>query len=244
MHGKPVETGHRRHGGSARLIPLAVLAFGLAGFFLFGLDRYVSVEALRQHRHWLADQVSHHALAAALAYVGLYCVVVATSVPGGAVLTVAGGFLFGPVLGAAYAVVGATAGATVLFLAARHAGAGRLRARVGGVVARMEDGFRRHALNYLLFLRLVPLFPFWLVNLVPAFLNVPLSTYVVGTFVGIIPATVVFALVGDGIAAVLETGGEADLGVILQPRFLLPMLGLGLLALVPVVYHKTRRHRR
>lgn len=244
MDGKPLERGHRRHGGPARLIPLAVLALGLGAFFALGLDRYVSLDSLRQHRHWLADYVSHHALAAGLAYVGLYCLMVATSVPGGAVLTVAGGFLFGPVLGACYAVVGATAGATLLFLAARHACAGALRARVGGFVARMEDGFRRHALNYLLFLRLVPLFPFWLVNLVPAFLNVRLSTYVIGTFVGIIPATLVFALVGDGIAAVLETGGEADLGIVLQLRFLLPMVGLGLLALVPVVYNKARRRPR
>ncbi|MGE0748807.1 MAG: TVP38/TMEM64 family protein [Rhodospirillales bacterium] len=244
MHGKPRERGHRRHGGPARLAPLAVLALGLVAFFAFGLDRYVSLEALRQHRHGLADYVHHHALAAALAYIGVYCVAVATSVPGGAVLTVAGGFLFGPVLGTVYAVAGATVGATLLFLAARHAGAGALRAKVGGFVARMEDGFRRHALNYLLFLRLVPLFPFWLVNLVPAFLNVPLSTYVIGTFVGVIPATLVFALVGDGIAAVVETGGEADLGIILQPRFLLPLVGLGLLALVPVVYNKARRHRR
>jgi uncharacterized membrane protein YdjX (TVP38/TMEM64 family) len=244
MDDNPLERPHRRHRGPAKLIPLAVLALGLVAFFALGLDRYVSFEALRHHRHALAAYVAGHAVQAGLAYVGAYCLVIATSVPGGAVLTVAGGFLFGPVLGTAYAVVGATAGATILFLAARYACAGAFRHRIGGVAARMEAGFARHALNYLLFLRLVPLFPFWLVNLVPAFLNVRVSTFVIGTFVGIIPATLVFASVGDGIAAVLETGGEADLSIIMQPRFLLPLVGLGLLALVPVVYNRVRRHPR
>ena len=101
---------------------------------------------------------------------------------------------------------------------------------------RMEAGFARNALSYLLVLRLVPLFPFFLVNLAPAFLGVPLRTYVAATFVGIMPGTFVYALVGDGAGAVLDAGGELDLGIVFEPRFLAPIVGLAALACIPILY--------
>jgi uncharacterized membrane protein YdjX (TVP38/TMEM64 family) len=107
----------------------------------------------------------------------------------------------------------------------------------------MEAGFNESPLCYLLILRLVPLFPFVLVNLVPAFLGVRLSTYAVGTFLGIIPGTFVYALVGDGAGAVLDAGGDLDLGVIFQPRFLAPVIGLAALAAIPIVYRRLRSRR-
>ena len=107
----------------------------------------------------------------------------------------------------------------------------------------MEDGFRADALSYLLFLRLVPVFPFWLVNLVPAFLGVGLGTYLLGTIIGIIPGSVVYSLVGDGVGAVLEAGEKVDLNIIFEPRFLLPVIGLALLALVPAVYRRLKGAR-
>ena len=105
----------------------------------------------------------------------------------------------------------------------------------------MEDGFRDNALSYMLFLRLVPLFPFWLVNLVPAFLGVPLGTYVLGTFLGIIPGTVVYCLVGNGLGAVFDRGGEPDLSLIFEPQILAPIVGLAVLSLIPIVYKKVKR---
>ncbi|HXI86985.1 MAG TPA: VTT domain-containing protein, partial [Parvularculaceae bacterium] len=150
-------------------------------------------------------------------------------------------FLFGPWLGAALSVLGATIGASVLFLAARYAFADLLRQRAGPAIRKMEVGFQENALSYMLFLRLVPAFPFFLVNLVPAFLGVRFRTYVLGTFIGIIPGSLVYASLGDGFSAVVEKGGDIDLGVIFEPRFLLPIIGLAILALLPVVYKKLRK---
>ncbi len=113
-----------------------------------------------------------------------------------------------------------------------------LRRRAGPWIGRLEAGFRENALSYLLVLRLVPLFPFWLVNLVPAFLGVPLTTYALGTFVGIIPGSFVYASVGNGLGAVFDAGGTPDLTIIFEPEILLPIIGLSLLALIPVVYKK------
>ncbi|HEX7006901.1 MAG TPA: VTT domain-containing protein, partial [Alphaproteobacteria bacterium] len=145
--------------------------------------------------------------------------------------------------GTVFAVIGATAGATVLFLAARTALGETLRARAGPALKRMEDGFRRNGLSYLLVLRLVPIFPFWLVNLVPAFLNVPLRVYLLGTFVGIIPGTAVFAGVGNGLGALLAECRMPDLGVVFRPEILLPLLALAALALVPVLYRRWQARR-
>ncbi|MGE5147849.1 MAG: TVP38/TMEM64 family protein, partial [Candidatus Eiseniibacteriota bacterium] len=108
---------------------------------------------------------------------------------------------------------------------------------------RMEEGFRRNALSYLLVLRLIPVFPFWLVNLVPAFLNVPLRVYVLGTFLGIIPGTAVFASIGNGLGALLADCRKPDVGVVFQPMILLPLLGLAVLALLPALFKRWRARR-
>ena len=218
-----------------RLLPLAVLLLGLVLFFVLGLGRYVSLDTLRDNRNALVQWVADAGFTAWLAYAGIYALIAAFSIPAGALATIVGGFLFGPAIGAGLAIVGATAGATVLFLAARYAFADYLRAKAGPAIRRMERGFNENALSYLLFLRLIPVFPFFLVNLAPAFLGVRLGTYVVATAIGIVPGTVVYALVGDGLGAVL------DAGIIFQPRFLAPIVGLALLALLPIAYKKLRR---
>jgi uncharacterized membrane protein YdjX (TVP38/TMEM64 family) len=137
-------------------------------------------------------------------------------------------------------VIAATCGATVVFLIARTALGDSLRQKAGPAMRRMEAGFRENALNYLLFLRLIPVFPFWLVNLVPAFLGVPLATYVLATLVGIIPGSLVYASVGNGLGTVFEAGGRPDLGIIFEPEIILPILGLAVLAILPVAYKKIR----
>ena len=178
-----------------------------------------------------------------LVYAAIYMVAVAFSIPGGAVLTIAGGFMFGPFVATAVVVVGATCGATLLFLAARYAFADYLRGKAGGAMRRMEAGFNENPVSYMLVLRLVPLFPFWLVNLVPAFLGVKLRTYFLSTLVGIIPGTFVYALVGDGAGAVLDAGGDLDLGIIFEPRFLAPIIGLAVLACIPILYKRIQARR-
>jgi uncharacterized membrane protein YdjX (TVP38/TMEM64 family) len=226
-----------------RMVPVMVLAAGFAAFFLLELDTYVTFEALRDNRAMLNDYVMRYGALAILAYGAVYALVVAFSLPGGAVMTIAGGFLFGTLVGGATAVVAATVGATALFLVARFALGDLLRGKAGPFVKRMEAGFQDNALNYLLVLRLVPLFPFWLVNLVPAFLGVRTGIYVLGTFFGIIPGTFVYASVGNGLGAVFDAGKSPDLGIIFKPEILLPIVGLALLALVPVAYKKLRARR-
>jgi uncharacterized membrane protein YdjX (TVP38/TMEM64 family) len=227
-----------------RLAPLAILLAAIGAFFAFGLHDYLSFEALRQHRELLLGLVEQHPLLAPLAFMAVYAAVVALSVPGGAILTIAGGFLLGILPATLYVLVGATIGATIVFLIARTALGDALRARAGPRIRRMEEGFRQDALSYLLVLRLIPIFPFWLVNIVPAFLGVPVRTYVLGTFVGIIPGSFVYASVGNGLGAVFDAGGTPDLGVIFEPAILLPIVGLAVLALLPVAYRKLKARTR
>jgi len=223
-----------------RLVPVLVLAAGLVAFFALDLGRYASFEALHENREWLRARVEANEVLAAVILIALYAAVTAFSVPVGAVLTIAAGFLFGTVVASACVVLGATLGATAVFLAARTAFADILRAKAGAGMRRMEAGFRENAWHYLLVLRLIPIFPFWLVNLVPAFLGVSLRTYATATFVGIIPGTVVYASLGNGLGAIIAAGETPNLGIIFDPEVLLPILALAALAAMPVVYKKIK----
>jgi uncharacterized membrane protein YdjX (TVP38/TMEM64 family) len=223
-----------------RWLPLAVIVAAIAAAFALRLDRYLSFEALAANREWLVAEVQRLGIWAALIFIVVYAAGAALSLPACAVGTIAGGFLFGIVAGTIAVVIAATAGATVIFLIARTAFGGTLRARAGPFAKKLEAGFRANALSYLLVLRLVPLFPFWLVNLVPALLGVKLGTYVIATAIGIIPGTLVYASLGDGLGALLDRGERPDLGIIFEPRFLLPIAGLAALALVPVAYRAIR----
>jgi uncharacterized membrane protein YdjX (TVP38/TMEM64 family) len=219
-----------------RLLPLGFLAIVAVGIFSLGLHNYLTFDALREHRETLLAWVADYRLLAPILFVLLYAIATAVSIPGGVVLTIAGGFLFGTWLGGLCVIIGATIGAAAIFLIAKTSLGDALRAKAGPWLKRMEEGFRENALSYLLFLRLIPVFPFWLVNLVPAFLGVGLTTFVIGTFFGIIPGSLVFASVGNGLGAVFDEGGTPDLGIIFKPSILGPIIALGLLALLPVVY--------
>ena len=227
-----------------RFLPLAILGAGLIAFFALGLHRYVSLSTLRDHQESLGTFVVDYALLASVTYMLVYAAAAAFSVPVGAVLTIAGGFMFGVVCATLLVVVGATLGATGVFLAARTALGDALRRRAGTAVQRLEAGFRENAFSYLLTLRLIPGVPFWLVNLVPAFFGVPLGTYVLATVIGIIPATVVYTGVGSGLGVTLAAGQDPDLGIIFEPAILLPLLGLAVLSLLPVVYRKIKARRQ
>ncbi len=224
------------------ILPLG-LAAGLALFFWSGLGRYLSFETLQENRDVLQEWVRDRSALAALAYILLYAAVTVFSVPGGAVMSITGGFLFGSLWGALYIVVGATSGASLLFLAAKTSLGDPLRAKAGPWLQKMEEGFQENALSYLLVLRLVPLFPFFVVNLVPAFLGVSLGVYVVGTFLGIIPGAFVFASVGAGLGSILESGGEFSARGVLTPQVLVALAGLAALSLIPVAYKKIKSRK-
>ena len=223
-----------------RLIPVAVLVLGLVLFFVFDLGRFLSFETLRQNRAALLDWVETYGVVAALIYMLIYAAAIAFSLPGGAVLTITGGFMFGSIWGTLCVVIAATAGATALFLIAKTSFGDALRAKAGPALQRMQEGFQEGALSYLLVLRLVPLFPFFLVNLVPAFLGVSLRVYVVGTFIGIIPGTFVFATVGAGLGSVFDQGETFTAAGILTPQIITALVGLAVLALIPVVYKRIK----
>ncbi len=236
MSSEPQVNGAAKRLSPKRLLPVAILVIGLALFFAFDLGRFLSWEALAEYQDWLQSEIAELGLLANLIFIAIYAVVIAFSVPVGTILTVVGGFLFGASAATVCVVFGATLGAVLLFLAARYAFYDALHAKAGPALLKMERGFKENALSYLLFLRLVPLFPFWLVNLVPALLDVPLKTYVIATFIGIIPATYVYAGLGNGVGEIIAAGETPDLSIIYNPEVLLPLLGLAVLALIPVFY--------
>ena len=243
-----------------RLLALAAVIVP-AGLAYVAIDHGgLSLEALVRHRAAIDAFVTDQGLLAVLAYITLYIVAVALSVPGAAFLTVAGGFLFGLVTGAGAAVVGATIGATLIFLVARTALGEPLLRRAGPRASQLAQGFREDAFSYLLFLRLVPAFPFFLVNLVPAFAGVRLAPFVAATALGVIPASFVYAFAGTGLDSVIAAqrdayrdclvSGRADCHLIFNPRDVLTpeligaLLALGLLALVPVLVKRLRARSR
>ena len=229
-----------RRGLAWRLLPVVLLALVAAAFFASGLHRYLTFEALRAHRGGLLAWVDAHAVLAALVFVAVYAAGIVLLPPSGTLMTLTGGFVFGAAAGTGLVVVGATAGATALFLVARFALGDCLRKRAGAGIQRMRAGFCENELSYMLVLRLVPLFPFWLVNLAPAFLGVRLRTFVLGTFFGIIPGTAVFAVFGAGLGSILDANRELSLADVLTPEIVGALVGLALLALAPVVYKKIK----
>ncbi|MEW5421317.1 TVP38/TMEM64 family protein [Amorphus sp. 3PC139-8] len=225
------------------------IAYG-AGWF----DQFTLANLIRK-RSALAAFVTDDVALALLAYAGLYIVLVALSFPGASLLTIAGGFLFGVWMSSAVTAIAATIGATVVFLAARTSLGAALRARAGPFMTRLADGFRADAWSYLLFLRLVPVFPFWLVNLAPALFSVPLRTYVGATFVGILPGTVAYAFLGAGLDSLIAAQEAANPGcaaagscsidpsALITPTFVGALVALGLVALIPPIYRKVRRRK-
>lgn len=224
-----VEGSSSRRG---RLVVLVLFAAALGAFFYFDLGKYLSLDALKANRDaLLAFTDAHYAPAVAL-FIGSYCLVVAVSLPGAAIMTLAGGFLFGSLLGTVYVNLGATTGSTLAFLAARYLLRDWVEAKFGSRLGAIQDGFSKNAFSYLMTLRLIPLFPFFLVNLVSGLTRVKLATYIAATAIGIIPGSFVYAYAGR------QLGTINSLAEIASPRVLLAFTLLGLLALVPVLYRK------
>lgn len=243
-----------------RYLPLAVLVGAFVVVVAAGWHHYLSLKTIAAHRAELMGLIDERYLAALAGYGLVYAVVIALSLPGGSIMTVAGGFLFGWAIGSTVTVFAATLGATILFLVARSSLGYSLSSRAGPWLGKLQKGFREHALSYLLFLRLTPIFPFWLVNLAPALLGVSLRTFVLGTFIGIIPATVAFAVLGAGLDSVIlaqqdayercvaQKGAAAcsfhiDPAALLTPELIVAFAALGVVALVPVALQKYKARR-
>ncbi len=250
-HTKPL---WRRLAGPLGLLVLLGLGYAM------GLHQYLTLSAIAENRAALAAYTSEHLLLSLLAFVAVYIVAVAVSIPGASVLTILAGLLFGWLLGGMAAIVAATIGATILFQIAKSSFGDVLAKKAGPFLARISAGFADDAFNYLLFLRLVPAFPFWLVNIAPALANVKLRTFIITTFVGIIPGSFAFAFVGAGLDSIItaqqaahqqclaqkslaECPYELSVSSLITPQLLLAFAALGLVALIPVVLKKWKaRH--
>ncbi len=237
MNDSSTNTATEGSNSSGKIVIAVLLAIGIGAFFIFDLGQYLSLEALKNNRdNLLAYTESNYGFAVAL-FVLVYIVQTAFSLPGGAILTLAGGFLFGSLLGTIYVNLGATSGATLAFLAARYLLRDWVEQKFGDRLEFIQAGFAQNAFSYLMTLRLIPAFPFFLVNLVSGLTRVNLGTYVVATAVGIIPGSFVYAYAGR------QLGTINSLGEIASPPVLLAFTLLGLLALLPMVYRKIQAQK-
>jgi uncharacterized membrane protein YdjX (TVP38/TMEM64 family) len=225
-----------------RFLPLALLLLLAVGLLAGGLGHLLSLEALRTHEAALRTFIEAHRIVALLAFVILYMVATATSLPGATILTLAGGYLFGTWLGGA-TVIGATLGAVIVFFAVQTSLGAVLREkaeRSGGKLKAVIDGVEAGAFGYILTLRLIPRAPFWLVNVAAALAGAPLRSYAGATFIGIMPATFIYSGMGAGIGEVVARGQAPDLRVIFEPHILAPLVALGLLSLAITLYQRLR----
>ncbi|HXI87005.1 MAG TPA: TVP38/TMEM64 family protein [Parvularculaceae bacterium] len=235
------DNAEKKKNAASRFLPLIVIALALAAFFALGLQRYFSLDALRDNRERLRAFLADNPALAMGAFVLVYAGAVAISFPGASIMTVFGGFLFGLWPGVPLIVIGATLGACAIFVAAKTALGDFLGRRAGGLIKRMEDGFREDELSYLFFLRLAPIFPFWAVNIGAGVLGVRLRNFFIGTLIGIVPGSFVYASIGNAAATAFDAGEDVTLqGVLFKPEVLLPFVGLALLSLLPVVLKRMR----
>lgn len=227
----------RAKGGLIRNLPFIIIMI-VAAIGLLTLRDHLSFQALADNRDALIAFRDANYLQMVLAFMAVYVVIVAFSLPGATVATLTGGFLFATFPGALFNVVAATIGATAIFLAARMGFGGtlgRLLNEAEGTVKQIKDGIDENQWSMLFLMRLVPIVPFFAANLVPAFLDVPLRRYVISTFLGIIPGAVVYTSVGAGLGEIFERGETPNLGIIFEPHVLYPILGLCALAALPVL---------
>jgi len=224
-----------------RFIPIAVLGLGLGIAVYFDVHKLLSFEVAGENYGQLKNYIDEQFILSLLLFTLVYSTVVALSIPGATVLSLLYGALLGTWVSGSLVVISATIGASLIFLAARYALQDSLKKRAGPWLNKMSDGFNENATSYMLFLRLVPAFPFFVVNLVPAFMGVKIRIYILTTFFGIMPGTFVFASIGSGIGYVLEQGRTPDLSILSSPEILLPLAALGLLSLIPIAYKKIKR---
>jgi uncharacterized membrane protein YdjX (TVP38/TMEM64 family) len=250
----------RAANGVRRWLPALLLAGLMGAGYALGWHKYLSFKTIGLNYDYLQSYIAGHFVLALAIFMAIYIVAVALSAPGGLIMTLAGGLLFGWQASIPATVISATIGASILFLIARSSFGDALAAKAGPALAKFRDGFKENALSYLLFLRLVPVFPFFLVNIAPALLNVPFRTYVIGTFLGIIPGTAAFSFTGAGLGSVVEAQNKIyqdclaaqpadpevacpytiDTSALLTKELLAAFVLLGIVALIPVALKHLR----
>ena len=236
------EMPDQSRGGLARRLPLIVILI-VAVIGAVTLKDYLSFEALAENREALIAFRDSNYLLTVLGFVAAYVVIVAFSLPGATIATLTGGFLFATFPGALFNVTAATLGATAIFLAARMGFGEKLGKKIessDGMIKKIKDGIDENQWSMLFLIRLVPAVPFFIANLLPSFLEVPLHRFVVSTFLGIIPGAVVYTSVGAGLGEVFASGETPNLGIIFEAHILLPILGLCALAALPIVLKAIR----
>jgi len=218
-------------------LPLIILGLGLILFLAFGLGRFVSIKALAENYNAITAMVAENLILAVVIFFFLYVIAVAFSLPIATPLTLTGGAVLG-YLAAPIIIVAATLGALILFLVARGALADTLSKRAGPFMTKLSKGFHEQPFFWLLALRLIPLAPFWAVNIAPALLGMRTSQYILATLIGIAPGTTVYVAVGRGFDTVLSAGKAPDLSTLGDIRIIAPLVGLGVLALIPILVQK------
>ncbi|WP_367608219.1 TVP38/TMEM64 family protein [Legionella sp. W05-934-2] len=221
--------------------PVLLILSLLALAFYFNLPNYLSWSTFQTYHDQIKTWSDSHFALSVFLYMTIYALSVAISIPGAVILTLIGGFLFGPILGTLIVVVSATLGAILVFLAVKYFIGEWASKHAHGWIKKMQAGFAKNALSYLLILRLIPLFPFWVVNIVPAILNVDGKLFALATLVGIIPGTFVYVSLGNGVNHLFEIGQKPDFSVIFTLPILLPLFGLAVLSLLPILYQRLRR---
>ena len=218
-----------------KLLVAALFVIAIALFYFFDVMAYLSLDVLKANRDNLLAFTGDHYVPAVLLFILLYIVQTAFSLPGATLMTLAGGFLFGSLWAALYVNIGATAGATLAFLAARYLFRDWVEQRFGHRLEAFQAGCAQNAFNYLLTLRLIPLFPFFVVNVLSGLTRMNVGTYVAGTALGIIPGSLAYTFAGR------QLGTINSLGELASPRLLLAFTALGLLFLLPVAYRRLGR---
>jgi uncharacterized membrane protein YdjX (TVP38/TMEM64 family) len=246
-------------GNPWRYLPLAVVLLGMGAVFASGAYRYLSLESLIDNRERLQAFVDAHLWKSLIAYVVIYVTAVALSIPGAVFLTILGGVLFGWLLGGVVAAIAATTGAVAIFLIARTSIGDALLRRAGPRLQRLAQGFQDDAFSYLLFLRFLPIVPFWMTNLAPALFGVRLRTFYLATQIGLLPGTFAFAVAGSGLDSIIAAqqkareaclaagGSPCSLNLhpkhLLTPEIIAAFVALGILALAPIVVKRIARRR-
>lgn len=227
-----------------RWLPLLLILAGLAVFFYFDLSQLMNFTQLKSQRFALLAWTESHYAQAVLIYMLVYILAVAISIPGAVFFTIISGFLFGVILGTLYVVVSATLGAMCVFLSVKTALEPWISKKTNYWIKKMRIGFQKDAFQYLIFLRLAPLFPFWVVNIVASLMGVRTSTFFLTTFIGIIPGSFVYVLLGNGLGQILDQNNAPNLGILLTPPVFIPLLALALLSLLPTLlkWKKGKRH--
>lgn len=221
-------------------LPLFILTLALILFLSLDLQQYFTFQTWKQYRHEWLSWTHQHYWQAILIFILIYTFSVAISFPGAAFLSIVAGFLFGYVAGTLCVLISATLGAYCIFIAVKLALSPWLKKRMNAWADKMARGFKRNAFQYLLFLRLVPIFPFWIVNLAAGLFDVKTSTFLTATLLGITPAVIIYVSLGKGLGAVLDKNQTPNLSVIFEPQLFFPLLALGCVALLTIIFKKRR----